>query len=322
MSPDGKELYEHGGVIFDFTFKVYYRSEKIPPEYPHLRATLAKPGILWVQQDSTQRVTVAFNTALDDAWGKNGVELKPSERTYVHGAGRFRPEGGGYGSYLFYLIQDEKGEYLLYNQRGDIFKSEPARPGDPLPPQMISRASSPFGGTSWCRVDGKGKIYTLTFAANGTVSDSAFPNEKPEWNPYDDGSVRYKVKDGSRRMKLTEDKKLLVREDSKRREIWFSGRQPPRVSMTEEKQLKEMLAEASKAWASWDEGKKTVYTFDDKTANVDISVDDVKQPTVRWSMLCAGCIRIGDEAFMVEGDTLERVEPRLTLKQVAKDSLK
>jgi len=43
---------------------------------------------------------------------------------------------------------------------------------------------------------------------------------------------------------------------------------------------------------------------------------------VRWEALAAGCIRVGDEAFMVEGNTLERVEPRLTLKQAAKDSLK
>jgi len=55
---------------------------------------------------------------------------------------------------------------------------------------------------------------------------------------------------------------------------------------------------------------------------VDITVEGIKLKTVRWEALCAGCIRIGDEAFMIEGETLERVEPRLTLKQVARDSVR
>ena len=92
--------------------------------------------------------------------------------------------------------------------------------------------------------------------------------------------------------------------------------------MTEEKQLKSTLADKDKAWVNWDDGKKTVYLFNDKTADVTISLDDIKQKTVRWESLCAGCIRIGEEVFMVEGETLERVEPRLTLKQVARDSVR
>jgi hypothetical protein len=170
-------------------------------------------------------------------------------------------------------------------------------------------------------MDGKGKVLLLTFNANGTVSDSSAPNEKPEWDPYDNGSVRYKAKDGTRRLTHDADKKRLSRVDDKRYEVWFAGRQLPRVSMTETQQLKQTLADKSKAWVNWDGGKKTVYTFDDKTANVSITVDDGKPQATRWEPLFAGCIRIGDEAFMVDGDTLERTEPRLTLKQVAKDSL-
>ena len=321
ISPDGKELYVPGGANSDFGFTVYYRSVAVPPEYPFLRETLAKPGIVWVQQGTEQRRTVAFNGELNDAWGENGVEKSPSTGVYVFGAGKFRLTGSDYGDYLFYLIQDESGERILCDQKGVVYKPELAQPGDPLPPQKMSRASSRLGGTSWCRMDGKGKVLTITFLANGTVSDSAFPNEKPEWDPYDNGSIRYKLKDGARRMTLSEDKKILVREDSKAREIWFAGRQPPRVSMTETRQLKETLADKSKAWVCWDEGVKTVYTFDDKTANVSISVDDGKPKVVRWESLCAGCIRVGDEAFMVEDGTLERVAPRLTLKQVARESV-
>jgi hypothetical protein len=124
-----------------------------------------------------------------------------------------------------------------------------------------------------------------------------------------------------RKLKLDADKKRLVRDDAQVREVWFAGRVPPRVSMTETKQLKDLLADPSKAWVNWDGGKKTVYIFDDKTANVSISVDDGKPATARWDALCAGCIRIGDFTFMVEGDTLERVESRLTLKQASRDSL-
>ena len=85
--------------------------------------------------------------------------------------------------------------------------------------------------------------------------------------------------------------------------------------------LKDLLADKDKVWAHWEIDKKIVYTFDSKSANVSITVDDGKPQVVRWESLCAGCIRIGDEVFMVEGETLERVEPRLTLKQVSKDSL-
>ena len=322
IAPDGKEMYP---IKEKGSFNAYHRGKKYPPEFPFLRATLAKPGIVWVEQGKNKRITFAFNGEMGVVWGVDGVEKyqwHSTSQSFGGGQFYFRKEAP-LEHFMFYLIQDERGgRFLRDGWSGAIYKPEPAQPGDPVPPNVISRASSPFGGTSWCRPDGKGKVLTLTFAANGTVSDSSFPNEKPEWDPYDDGSIRYKVKDGTRKMKLSEDKKLLVREDSKRREIWFAGRQPPRVSMTEEKQLKSTLADKDKAWVNWDDGKKTVYLFNDKTADVTISLDDIKLKTVRWESLCAGCIRIGDEVFMVEGETLERVEPRLTLKQVARDSIR
>ena len=52
-----------------------------------------------------------------------------------------------------------------------------------------------------------------------------------------------------------------------------------------------------------------------------ISVDDSTPQVVRREHLGAECIRIGDEAFIVEGDTLERIEPRMTLKQVERESV-
>jgi len=315
ISPDGKELYATGPSL-ERTFCAFYRGKKFPTELPHLRQTLAKPGIVWVKQGTETRDVLAFNGGVDAVWSENGVEKKSENGIWIFGGGHF-----SFGK-VCYLVQDEKGEWVLRTADNLLYRPEPAQPGDLLPPQMISRARSPFNGTSWCRVDGKGKVFVLTFLANGTVSDSAFPNEKPEWVPYDNGSVRYKVKDGTRMLTLGADKKFLVREDKKAREIWYSGRQPPRVGMLETKQLKETLADPSKAWVSWDESKKTVYTFDDKTANVSITVDDAKPKVVRWEALAAGCIRIGDEAFMVWGDTLERVEPRLTLKQASKDSLR
>jgi len=318
MAPDGRELYMTGKQ----SFRAFYRGKKYPPEYPFLWNTLAKPGIVWVQQGVNERRTIAFNGERDMVHGKDGVEGKGDNISSTFGGGSFHVPGAVSGSLILYLVQDENGERYLRDWGSGIYKPEPAQPGDVIPPQAISRARSPFNGTSWCRVDGKGKVFTLTFAANGTVSDSVFPNEKPEWIPFEDGSVRYKVKDGTRKLTLGADKKFLVREDKKVREIWYSGRQPPRLGMLDTKQLKETLADPSKAWVSWDEGIKTVYTFDDKTANVSITVDDAKPKIVRWEALAAGCIRVGDEAFMVEGNTLERVEPRLTLKQAAKDSLK
>jgi len=319
LSPDKKELYATG--TSGRKFLVYYRGPTLPSEYPFLRATLTKPGIVWVQQDVAERITFALNAELDNVWGVGGIRKKSKEVSIV-GGGAFITVGEPYYT-MFYLVQSENGERFLRDSTGKVtLRPEPAQPGDPLPPQMIARVKSPFGGTSWCRMDGKGKVFTLTFAASGTVSDSATPNEKPEWNAYDDNSIRYKSKSGMRTLTLSEDKKRLVREDDKAREIWFSGRQPPRASMTETRQLKDLLADPSKAWVSWANNMKIVYTFDDKSANVSITVDDGKPTVARWESLCAGCIRIGDEAFMVEGETLERVEPRLMLKRVAKDSIR
>jgi len=318
LSPDGRELYATGNNFF----RAFYRGTKMPPAFPFLLETLAKPGIIWVKQGSEERETLAFNGEWEVAHGKNGIEQKAPSLLSRYGGGLLYTHGITGAEPFICLIQDGKGERVLRNVKGTFYKPEPAQPGDPVPPNPISRAKSPFGGTSWCRMDEKGKVLMLTFAASGTVSDSNFPNEKPEWNPYDNGSVRYKVKNETRKMKLSEDKKYLIRENDMVREIWYSGRQPPKMSMTETKQIKDMLGNKDKAWASWDDGKKTVYTFDDKSANVDITVDNIKQKTVRWEMLCAGCIRIGDEAFMIEGETLERVEPRLTLKQVPKDSVR
>ena len=327
MSPDGKEIYATGQKDAWFGFSVYYRGKKLPAEYPFLWDTLAKPGIVWVLDGEKKRDLYAFSQNRDALWSVDGVVKQSWEglHSYPFGGGQFHiwgKESPGNPN-VMYLIQDEKGGRILRSMdKTIIYKPEPIQPGDPLPPQMISRAKSPFNGTSWCRMDGKGKAFTLTFAANGAVSDSAFPNEKPEWTPYDDGSVRYKVKEGSRRLTFNADRKILMREDNGRREVWYSGRQLPRMGMLDTKQLKETLADPSKAWVNWDDSKKTVYIFDAKTANVSITVDDVKQPTVRWEPLCIGCIRIGDEAFMVEGDTLERVEPRLTLKHVPIESVK
>jgi len=316
ISPDRKELYSTKGN----SFRVYYRGKAMPPEYPFLRPTLAKPGIIWVMQGTKERKTLAFNTDFDTVYSVDGVEKKPSTMVLLYGGGSFYLYGEEQEK-IYHLIQDEKGGRILCDWASVTYKPEPAQPDDLLAPQKISRAKSPLNGTSWCRFDNKGKLVTLTFAANGTVSDFDFPKDKPEWEPYDNGSVRYKVTGGVRKLKLDADKKRLVREDAQVREVWFAGRTPPRVSMTETKQVKDMLADPSKVWVNWDGGKKTVYAFDDKTANVTISIDDGKPTTARWEALCAGCIRIGDLTFMVEGETLERVESRLTLKQVSKDSL-
>ena len=321
MSKDGSELHVTGRAGERNAFTVFYRGKKCPPEFQLFRATLAKPGIVWVLQGREKRTTLAFNGELDDAVGENGVEQKPSRGINVFGGGLFHLVRDDYGG-LFWLTQDEKGEWVLRDWVKRVYKPEPAQPGDPLPAQRISRAKSSFGGTSWCRPDGKGKLLLLTFAANGTVSDSNFPNEKPEWIPYDNGSVRYTVKGGERRLKADADKKRLVREDDKVREIWFAGRTLPRVGMIETRQLKDTLADEAKVWIHWEASKKIIYTFDSKSGNVSITEDNGKPLIVRWEALCAGCIRIGDDAFMVEGDTLERIEPRLTLKQVTKDSLK
>ena len=325
LSPDGRELYAEGPIV-DHRFFAYHRGKKYPPEFPFFWTTLAKPGTVWVLDGVEKRTLYAFSQNRDALWSVDGVVKQSWEglHSYPFGGGQFHIWGNGSpgNPNVMYLIQDGKGGRLLHDMWTGTYKPEPIQPGDPLPPQMISRAKSPFNGTSWCRVDGKGKVFTLSFAANGAVSDSAFPNEKPEWTPYDDGSVRYKVKEGSRRLTFNADRKILMREDNGRREVWYSGRQLPRMGMLDTKQLKETLADPSKAWVNWDDSKKTVYIFDAKTANVAIAIDDVKMPVVRWEPLCAGCIRIGDEAFMVEGDTLERVEPRLTLKHVPIESVK
>jgi len=313
LAPDGKELYvtgDRGG------FDVFFRGNT--PEYPFLWPTLANTvGFVWVKQGTQGRETFAFNVEKEIAWGRNGEDL---ECGYIWSCG-----GGSFqaGGFYFMLVQDEKGERTILREgSGATFKLEPAQPGDPLPPVIISHAKSPLGGTSWCRMDGKGNILQLTFSPGGTVSDSRFRGEKPEWTPYDNGRVRYTVKGETRRLMLSEDKKRLTRVTDKVYEVWFPGRQLPMVGLTERKQMKDRLCDPSKAWVSWDNTKKTVYLFDEKTANVSISIDDVKQPTVRWDAPSAEHIIIGKEAFVIEGDWLERIEPRLTLKQVARDSVK
>ena len=289
----------------------HYRGASLPQDYPFLVMTLAKPNTVWRLQEAKERTTLAFGADWDLVQGKDG-EATDFSVTWHYGRTVFI-----YHLDWLFLLQDENGGWIL--RRGKkIYKPEPAQPGDPLPPMKTSRARSPFPNTTWCRMDGKGKLHTLTINANGTVSDTAIPNEKPEWEPYDNGTVRYK----GRRLLLDAQQKILLRENDKVREVWYSGRQPPKLGLIETKQLKETLANPSVEWVCWDGNKKTTYTFDAKSNNVRVVDDDGITQTIRWESLCAGCIRIGDEAFMVEGDTLERVEPRLTLKQEPIESVK
>ncbi|MCL1922121.1 MAG: hypothetical protein FWG50_13800, partial [Kiritimatiellaeota bacterium] len=76
MSPDGKELYVTGSAGSRSKFYVFYRGKKMPPEYPHIRATLAKPGTVWVRQGTETRKTFAFNAELEAVYGEGGNEKK------------------------------------------------------------------------------------------------------------------------------------------------------------------------------------------------------------------------------------------------------
>jgi len=306
LTPNAAELHMTGATVF----RIYYRGKAFPPEAPFVKKTLAQPDVVWVLQGVSWRRTFAFNGELDVACGDNGVASM--DTIYL---------SGGRGFWLgrwqgHYLLQDAKGQWSLRSEFNGVYKPEPAQPGDPLAPQRISRAKSPFGGTTWCRLDGKGKLLTLAFAASGTTSDSAFRDERPEWVPYEGNAVRYTAGQQNRRLALDTERQRLVREDITVREVWFPGRQPPQLKMAEAKLLKETLTDESKTWAFSKAGKRISYTFDSK--NVSISTADGPPTVARWEILCADCIRIGDEAFMFEGDKLERVKPRLTLQHEPK----
>ena len=320
LSADGRQLY---ATVEKKSFHVLWRGKNPPPPDPAVLEALAKPGIVWMMLRYGKRETFAFSPDSGFVmWGRDG---KVEEWKWYQAVGNriVYMESNKWQIHV-YLIRNEKGEYIL--KGGDekwhaTYSQEPAQPGDPLPPQKVSRAKSPFGGTAWCGVDGKGKPFTVTFMANGTVSDSALPNEKPEWNHYEDGTVRYRISDKTRRLILDAEKNRLVREDEKTREVWFPGRALPKMGLAETKRLKDALADPSKVWVYWDEGKAHVYTFDNKSGNVSITVDDGQPQTFRWEPLCAGCIRVGEDVFMLEGDTLQRVEPRLTLQSKPLDAV-
>jgi len=321
LSPDRTRIYATDPENKRFT--VVHRGPKMPPfDRAALAAILCKPGLIWAAEVEGHRRTMSFEGDINHAVAQSKEGETVPCRLYYNGyyIEVFRSDRDGYSAVYslsdgngLSLMEDGNGGWMLKSPRFEL-RLEPIQPGDPLAPQQISRARSSFGGTTWCFFDGKGKMNTVTFMANGTVSDFRAPNEKPEWVPYDDGTVRYRIKNGSQKLTPDTDNKRLLRESNSVREIWFSGRQPPRLNMVETKQLKDKLADKSKAWFNYDDGKKTVYVFDDKSSNMSIIMDNGTTKTLRWEILCAGYIRIGDEAFMVEGDTLERVEPRLTLK--------
>ena len=301
---------------------VIYRGPKMPPPDRAARiGILCKPGQIWATQLDGHRRTISFEYDRDRAV----INSKKGEATQfrLHYFGDYHMKifldvDGWHGVDGIVgdvsIVEDGKGGWML--KGGDYeFHLEPIQPEDHLAPQPISRAKSPLNGTTWCFFDGKGKLHIVTFATNGTVSDTRAPSAKPQWTSYDNGTAHYSILDKGQTLTLDAEKKILLRETNKVREIWFSGRQPPRLSMTDAKQLKDRLAEKSMAWFNYDDAKKTTYIFDDKNNNVNIILDDGKTKSVRWEPLSIGIIRIGDEAFLVEGDTLERIEPRMTLKQ-------
>ena len=294
----------------------------MPPSDPAtIVRILCKPDLIWAAEVEGRRQTISFEHDTRRAVVNSGDGKALQCRLDCFGdyfINVFLDIGGyqGVGRITggLSLKEDENGDWILKKHDLEL-RLEPIQPGDLLAPQQISRVRSPFNNTTWCFFDGKGKLNTVIFGANGTVSDTRAPNEKPEWIPYDDNTARYKIQGKGQKLAFDADKKRLLREDNKVREIWFSGRQPPRLNITETKQLKDMLADKSQAWFNYDGGKKTTYVFDDKSNNMSIIMDNGTTKTVRWEALCAGCIRIGDEVFMVEGGTLECVEPRMTLKQ-------
>jgi len=323
FSPDRKRIY-----VTDTENKrlaVLYRGAKIPSLDSETSKIIWKPDTVWVAQIEGRRATIAFEADARLAVINNVKEGKIEhgrmgmygghEIEILYDDGRWNTPDLGSDERAVFLTQDEKGGWVLKNYYHE-FRPEPIQPGDPLPPQKISRERSPLKATTWCTFDSKtAKLRTLSFASNGKVSDSGIQGQGGEWNPYDNDTVRYKIGDHSRRLTINMNQKRLTRESNDVREIWFQGGQPPRLGLMETKKMKETLADKSKAWFNWDGGKKTVYVFDDKSNNMSIIMNDGKTKTVRWDVLCDGCIRIGGEVFMLEGDTLERVEPRLTLKQ-------
>ena len=223
MAADGKQLFH---TTNKNTFRVLHRGAKVPPADPAIDAYLAQPGIVWVKQASGNRTTVAFASDGDVRVNGSFDREIDGKREIPRWWQEFRWQVTVYKDdpleaikQHYFFIPDGKGGFVIRNHKNEVFLPEPRQPADLVPPQTISRAKSPFSGTAWCRVDGKGKMLMLTFAASGTVSDSTIPNEKPEWIPYEDGSVRYNTKDGTRRLTLNADKKLLIREDKKAREV-------------------------------------------------------------------------------------------------------
>ena len=303
---------------------ILYRGTKVPPDDPESIKILCKPNTIWVAQIEGRRATLAFES--ESMWVTvNNVKadkLEQCERWTANGGYHLELwldahsyEGMPDGVNTLLLAQDKNGDWILKNYYHE-FRPEPIQPGDALSPRKINRAASPLSNTMWTTFDSKtGKLRTLSFGANGKANDSAFPAERSEWNHYDNDTVRYKTQDRLRKLTVNMNKGRLMRENNDVREVWFLGKQPPRLGLNEAKQLKERLADKSMAWFNWDAGKKTVYAFDDKSGNVTITKEDGKARSVRWDVLCDGCIRIGSEVFMLEGDALERVEPRLTLKQ-------
>ena len=312
----------------DRRFIVLYRGKQMPPRDPSTVAILCKPGMIWASVVDGSRMTIAFDADFNAeraAFGlKEGecVQCKVAQHdgyfmeVYLDKDGlSWVDDVGGTGGAGLLLMPDEKGGWVLKNYFHE-FRQEPIRPGDALPPQKIRHAASPLSNTVWTTFDGKtGKLRTLSFGANGKANDSAFPSERSEWNHYDNDIVLCKTQGHQRKLTVNINKGRLMIENNDVREVWFLGKTPPRLGLNEAKQLKERLADKSMAWFNWDAGKKTVYVFDDKSGNVTITKEDGKARSVRWDVLCDGCIRIGSEIFMLEGDALERVEPRLTLKQ-------
>ena len=321
ISPDKKRIYVTSQEKKDMV--VLFRGVKLPSEDTEAVNILCKSGTVWAAQIEGRRATIA----LDADFGC--VVISNVKNGQVEQCRRWGGVGGYYLEMfvgddgferskqieILLLVPDDKGGWSLKNYYYEFFP-EPAQPGDPLPPKKVSRDKASLKGTAWCTFDAKtAKMRTLSFAANGVTSDSAFQGQRGEWNQFDNDMVHYKVGEHSRSLTIDLNKKRLMRENNDVREVWFQGGQPPRLSVIENKQLKEKIADKSKAWLNWNDGKKTAYVFDDKAGNVSITKEDGKPKVVKWDILCAGCIRIGNEVFMLEGETLERVEPRLTLKQ-------
>ncbi|MDR2849663.1 MAG: hypothetical protein LBW77_03860 [Verrucomicrobiota bacterium] len=317
LSADGKQLYN---VTANKTgFRVLNRGTKPPPSDPAVKEILTQPGIVWVRQGTDKRTTWAFGQD-DVAIGKEGVKS-------------VKPWGRGSGG--MFIIYPEIGflltgkEVAIRTSQNGLYLPERAQPGDPLPPQKTDRAKSPFYGTSWSRLDAKAALHTLTFGTKGTVSDSDFPKESPEWTAYDDQTVRYKIDGKTASLAYDTGRKLLIFDDGNRRDVWFAGKTPPRPTLVETKALKDTLTDAKQVWVCWDEGKKTVYSFDDKSG-VSIAEDDGKPFAARWEPLASGSIRVtaGGDAWMFTleqtsdgAPVLERSEPRLTLKHATPESV-